>query len=174
MKTMKSLIASLFLVVAGWSFAQTANFRVEELVVPPSQITTTKCVQVGIFMDYTGPTANWAHYEASLTYTLPDDAFLAGAPFVNVTDFAIPAKAGITDPGQVMTNDGGTTTPCAAVDIINSATLGGPDINLMEGAGGTPGIVTEVSLLALAAAPSISPLSLWSILPLPPKTVRAT
>jgi hypothetical protein len=133
----------LFLVVAGWSFAQTANFRVEELVVPPSQITTTKCVQVGIFMDYTGPTANWAHYEASLTYTLPDDAFLAGAPFVNVTDFAIPAKAGITDPGQVMTNDGGTTTPCAAVDIINSATLGGPDINLMEGAGGTPGIVTE-------------------------------
>jgi hypothetical protein len=159
MKTMKTMITGLLLVVAGMSFAQSVTFRVQEIVVPPSQITSTKCVQLGIFMDYTGPSATWGHFEASLDYTLPSAAFVDGNPFVNVTDFDNPPKAGITSPGQVMTNDGGMTTPCAIGDIINSATLGGPNVNLMVGAGGVAAIVTE-SVVPAGATGSIDITSL--------------
>ncbi|MCB1805738.1 MAG: hypothetical protein KDK04_25625 [Candidatus Competibacteraceae bacterium] len=133
------------LVAAFWHglvYAQSVTFQVEELTIPPSQITTTKCVQVGIFMNYSGPSATWGHLEISLDYTYPA-GFLSGTPFVNVTDFSTPPETGLTNPGSPMTNSSASSTPCAAADIINSATLGGASVDFMAGAGGTPAIVTE-------------------------------
>ena len=141
------------------AYGQTVTFTAEELIVPPNDITTTKCVQVGIFMTYTGAQQNWGHFEASLDYTAPV-GFLDGNPFVNVTDFANPPKAGLTNPGTVMSNSSGNTTPCAAGDIINSATQGGSAITLMQGAGGTPAVVTES---VVAGAVDITSLSLGNL-----------
>jgi len=138
MKTMRIWAAGVLLAVSGaFTFAggDSVTFRAEQLTVPPSQITSTKCVQVGLYMTYTGPASeNWDQLQARLTYTLPSGTFLNGDPFVNVSDFNNPPKAGLTDPGTVMTNSSATTTPCVQADIINRVTLGqGPAIDLMTG-----------------------------------------
>jgi hypothetical protein len=150
MRMMRMLVAGFVLATFGsiTALAQTegtpsAVFRIEELVVPPSSITATNCIQIGIFVDYSGPTMNWAHYEASFDFTLPAGITIDGTPFVNVTDFANPPKAGITSPGQVQSNSNGGSTSCAVANIINSATLGGADVPLATGLGGVPAIVTE-------------------------------
>ena len=148
MKIMKALfVGSLLTIMGAFSSiaqGQSVTFRVEELFVPPSIISgTPECIQVGIFMSYTGPTATWGHFEASLDYTYPV-GFLSGVPFVNVTDFAVPGKVGLTNPGSVMTNSSAMTTPCPVGEITNSVTLSmGANIPLMTGAGGTAAIVTE-------------------------------
>ena len=59
MKTIKLMIASMFLVVATSSFGfnqggDTAAYRLEMLEILPSAVGTDKCVQVGVFLDYTG------------------------------------------------------------------------------------------------------------------------
>ncbi len=136
MKMMRNMAVGLVLAVVGVSaMAQSVTFRAGQLTVPPSQVTSTKCVQVGLYMTFTGPASvDWFQLQSRVSYTLPSGTFLAGNPFVNVSDFNNPPKAGLTSPGTVQTNTGGTTTPCAPGDIINRVTLGqGPAINLMTG-----------------------------------------
>jgi hypothetical protein len=135
---MKTLVVGVILTTFGAlsSLAQTITFRAGELVVSPGDVTTTKCVQVGLYMTFTdGPSSNWSQVTSTLDYTAPA-GFLSGNPFVNVSDFANPPKAGLTNPGTPMTNSSAVSTPCAAVDIINAPTLGtGPTISLMTGNG---------------------------------------
>ncbi len=164
MKTLRTLAAAFLLSLMGTAaLAQSVTFTVEELIVPPSDITTTKCVQVGIYMTYTGPTATWGHFEASLDYTAPG-GFLAGDPFVNVTDFDVPGKDGLTNPGSVMDNGDGGVTPCVPANIINALTLAGSPgpTNLMTGAGGSAAIITQ-DVNAGTGAVDITSLSFGSL-----------
>lgn len=135
MRTIKAMLAGLVLAsMCVTAFAQ-VTFRVDELIVPPSQINTTKCVQVGVYATYNGgAAASWAQVVSTLDYTAPA-GFLAGDPFVNVSDFAATPKGGLTNPGSAQDNGSGGVTSCAAGDIINRATLGGTAIDLAGGTG---------------------------------------
>jgi len=144
MKNMKLLVAWLILAIAGTSlYAQSVTFRVEELTIAPSAVTGDSCVQVGIFMDYTGPTSTWGHFEASLDFAYPAGFLSATTGFVDLSDFSVPGDPGIASPGLVLSNSSASTTPCAIADIFNSATLGGVAVPFMTGAGGAPAVVTE-------------------------------
>lgn len=138
MRTLRTLAAGVLLAAIGTlsSFAQTVTFRAEELVVSPSVVTTTKCVQVGLYMTYEGPAnSDWSQVTSTLDYTAPV-GFLSGDPFITVSKYsAAPGAAAITNPGTVITNGKGDMTPCAPADIINSATLGGGNVNFHFGNG---------------------------------------
>lgn len=147
MRTMRTVVAGLLLATIGAvsSFAQTVTFRAEELVVSPSVVTTTKCVQVGLFMTYSDDASNsdWSQVTSNLDYTAPA-GFLAGDPIVNISKFAAaPGDPGLTDPGTVLNNGKGVMTPCAPADIINSVNSNnGANINLHFGNG--TGLTSEV------------------------------
>lgn len=137
MRTLRTVVAGVLLATIGAvsSFAQTVTFRAEELVVSPSVVTTTKCVQVGLYMTYEGPaSSDWSQVTSTLDYTAPA-GFLAGDPIINISKFANPGAAAITNPGTVLTNGKGVATSCAVGDIINGATLGGSAVNFHNGSG---------------------------------------
>jgi hypothetical protein len=139
MRTLRTVVGALLLASMGTicSFAQTVTFRAEELLVSPSDITTTKCVQVGLFMTYEGGMdSNWAQVTSTLDYTAPV-GFLSGDPFVTVSKYAAaPGAPGLTDPGTVITNGKAEVTPCVPADIINSVNQNlGANINFHFGNG---------------------------------------
>jgi len=140
MRTLRTVVGAFLLASMGTlcSFAQTVTFRAEELTVSPSDITTTKCVQVGLFMTYEGASdSDWSQVTSTLDYTLPSGTFLDGDPFVTVSKYAAaPGDPGLTDPGTVITNGKAETTPCVPADIINSVNQNlGADINFHFGNG---------------------------------------
>ena len=140
------------------AFGQSATFRAEELTMRPDSIDVTKCVQVGIFLDYTGPTTSWWAIQVVLDYSYPTG--LADNTALGVlSSFTAGQNMGLTNPGSSLSNSGGTSTSCNSSNILNSVVLsGGADMLLMED-NGPAAIVNEsvtpvidggeVSLLAL-------------------------
>jgi hypothetical protein len=149
----RSVVALLLLAVCSGAaslFGQTLSFRADQVTVPPSQITGTKCVQVGIYMTTSGISGDWQQLTMNLDYTLNNGMVLSGDPVVEISDFVGTAnagfpEAGISSPGTPIANK-----TCASGDIINVATLGtGPAADYMPNAavpssGGGTGIPTEV------------------------------
>ena len=118
------------------SLAQNLTFRADNLVIPEGQLSGVKCVQVGLYVTFTGPkneSSNWAQINATLDYTDPG-SYIQGMPFVKNTNFATVTSGGIANPGEVIENNENQMTSCITANIVNAATLGsGPAIGLATG-----------------------------------------
>ena len=113
------------------------HFRADTLSITAQDLSNTKCVQIGLYVTYTGTaTTNWSQITTTLDYFDPN-GYLDGDPFINISYFAAsPGNPGLTDPGTVLTTAKGIMTPCSSADIINTVILDNTaDINLHFGNG---------------------------------------
>lgn len=137
---MKRLLWSLVLTFTSVSLlAQSVTFEAEELTISPSVVTgSTKCVQVGLFVTYTGGGAaseSFMQITSTLNYTAPA-GFLAGVP--QLAHFGFNAGLGLTD-GNGATAGGGDSTilygtggaaaaACTSPNTLNSVTENGAPV----------------------------------------------
>jgi len=138
------------ILLVPFSYSQDLNFRADVLMVSSDQLSTTKCIQVGLYVTFTDPKAassSWAQINATLDYTDPT-GYIDGTPFVKSTDFAQAVDGGIANPGVALSNDQNQSTTCNPIAIINAATLGsGPEIDLATGSTASSLIIEDLNNL---------------------------
>jgi hypothetical protein len=109
------------------AFGQSVLFEAEQFAVSPASVTTNKCVQVGIYLTYTGPAADsFSQITTTIDYAAPA-GFLAAAPMF--ADFAQNAGEGIRDTnggtaggGDLLLANVGSSQCAATGNILNNVT----------------------------------------------------
>jgi hypothetical protein len=148
MKKCSGVVLLLLSFLGSAAFAQSLYMRAEQLTVDPALLTSDKCVQIGIFFstEDVGTAEDWAQITSTIDYTLMNGAILASDPVVEISDFIgtnNPSETGIAAIAAPIAG-----SACVALDVINSATLGGSDIPYMPNAAnpasaGNEGFATE-------------------------------
>ncbi len=120
------------LIVACFSVSIMAQsvvtFTAEQLTVSPDEIASAKCVQVGLYLTYTGGDDSFSALTMNVDYTLPSGTFLSADP--SVAFFQDNAGLGLNDGngatpggGDLLSMSAGTAQCTASADIINGVTM---------------------------------------------------